>query len=283
MSENLVRDVHDALARSDSVVEASARPPATTPRELRAMERDVLRKLRLGAGTGVVEIGCGIGVLGVPVAHHAARYVGLDFAPQAVEAARERLRAAGLEDRARVLCMDVLRVGGEEIDALGRFERVLMYAAFHYARTESEAVCLLQRAFDLLAPGGRALIGNVPLDDLHVDWTAPEPAPLGLIERLIAAARWVMTPGAAPVPLTRRWKARRTVEALLNSRSSPGRFVVPPLPPGYTLSLTAAAVERWLAMVEGDFLFHWELPDPGVPLAAGRADLIIERRLQGRL
>ena len=280
MSENLVRDVHDAVARSDSVVEASARPPATTPRELRAMERDVLRKLRLGAGTGVVEIGCGIGVLGVPVARRAARYVGLDFAPQAVEAARERLRAAGLEDRSRVLCIDVLS-GGEEFDALGRFERVLMYAVFHYARTESEAVCLLQRAFDLLTPGGRALIGNVPLSDLHVDWRAPESVPPGLLPRLISAARWVMAPGAAAVPLTRRWKARRTVEALLESRSAPARFVLPALPPGYTLSLTTAAVERWLAMVDGDFVHHWELPAPGVPMAVGRADLIIER-VQGR-
>ena len=177
MSENLVRDVHDALARSDSVVQASARPSATTPRELRAMERDVLRKLRLGAGTGVVEIGCGIALLGVPVARRAARYVGLDFAPQAVETARERLRTAGLEERSRVLCMDVFSVGGAELDALGRFERVLMYAVFHYARTESEAVCLLQRAFDLLAPGGQALIGNVPLSDLHIDWRPPEPGP----------------------------------------------------------------------------------------------------------
>lgn len=278
MSENLVRDVHDALARSDSVVQASARPPATTPRELRSMERDVLRKLRLGAATGVVEIGCGIALLGVPVAHRAARYVGLDFAPQAVESARERLLAAGLEDRSRVLCMDVLSVGRAEFDALGRFERVLMYAVFHYARTESDAVGLLQRAFDLLAPGGQALIGNVPLDDLHIDWRPPEPAPRGLAARTIAATRWVMTPGASAVPLTRRWKARRTLEALLRSRSSPGSFVVPSLPPGYAVSLTTAAVERYLAMVSGDFTHRWELPAPGVPLAIGRADLIIARR-----
>ncbi len=281
MSENLVRDVHDAVARSDSVVEASARPPATSPRELRAMERDVLRKLQLGARTGVVEIGCGIALLGVPVARRAARYVGLDFAPQAVETARERLRAAGLEDRSRVLCMDVLSAAGDELDSLGRFERVLMYAAFHYARSESEAVCLLQRAFDLLAPAGRALIGNVPLGDLHGDWTAPEPAPRGPLARLTAAVRWVMTPGTTAVPLTRRWKARRTLEVLLKRRSPAQSFVLPPLPPGYTLSLTTAAVERWLASVDGEFVHHWELPAPGVPLAVGRADLIIER-LQGR-
>jgi hypothetical protein len=40
MSDNLVRDVHDAVAGSDSLVEASVRPPRTTPRELRAMGHD---------------------------------------------------------------------------------------------------------------------------------------------------------------------------------------------------------------------------------------------------
>lgn len=278
MSDNLVRDVHDAAAGSDSPVEASVRPPGTTPRELGAMQRDVLRKLRLRPGVSVAEIGCGVGLLGVPVAESAARYVGLDFAPQAVQVANERLHAAGVGDRARALCVDVLTVGGEELQALGRFDRVLVYAVLHYARTESEAVRFLQRTVDLLAPGGRALIGNVPLDDLQIDWTAREPAPQGLIARLIAAVRWVTGPGIAPVPLTRRWKARRIVETMLKSRSPAERFAPARLPPSYTLSLTTVAVERWIATLEGDLVHHWELPAPGVPLAPGRADLIILRR-----
>ncbi|MFI5036897.1 MAG: SAM-dependent methyltransferase [Solirubrobacterales bacterium] len=277
MSDNLVRDVHDAVAGSDSPVEASVRPPGTTSRELRTMWRDVLRKLRLRPGVSVAEIGCGVGLLGVPVAESSARYLGLDFAPQAVRVANERLRAAEVVNRARVLCVDVLAVSGGELEALGRFDRVLVYAVLHYARSEREAVRFLQLTVDLLAPGGRALVGNVPLDDLQVDWTAPEPAPQGLIARVIAAARWVTRPGTAPVPLTRRWKVRRIVETMSRSRAPAERFAPARLPPNYTLPLTTAAVERWLTSLEGNLTHHWELPAPGAPLAAGRADLIIER------
>jgi SAM-dependent methyltransferase len=278
VSDNLVRDVHDAAASSDNPVEASVRPPATTPREMLAMERDVLRKLRLHPELSVAEIGCGIGLLGVPIAERTARYVGLDFAPQAVQAANERLRAAGAGNRASAICVDILDVDGKELQLLGHFDRVLVYSVLHYARTESEAVRFLQCTIDLLAPRGRALIGNVPLDDLQADWTASEPAPQGLVARLLAAARWAARSGTAPVPLTRRWKVRRAVETMLKRRSPAGRFAPARLPSSYTISLTTATVDRWLSGFESDFIHHWQLPAPGVPLAPGRADLIIIRR-----
>ncbi len=161
--------------------------------------------------------------------------------------------------------------------ALGRFDRVLMYAVLHYARTEQEAVLFLQRAIDLLAPGGRALVGNIPLDDLEIDWAPREPAPQGLIMRAIRAAQWLMTPGTAPVALTRRWKLRRLLETLLKNRSRKEDFVPAQLPPRYTISLSTAAVERWLATQREDLVHHWELPAPGVPLVHRRADLIIVR------
>jgi hypothetical protein len=153
-----------------------------------------------------------------------------------------------------------------------------VYAVLHYARTEQEAVRFLQRTVDLLAPGGRAVIGNVPLEDLQIDWTAQKPGPVGLLARLISVVRWVTSPGAATVPLTRSWKVRRIAQTMFKSRSPTERFAPAQLPPNYTLPLTTAAVERWLATVEGDLTHYWELPAPGVPLAPGRADLIIVRR-----
>jgi 2-polyprenyl-3-methyl-5-hydroxy-6-metoxy-1,4-benzoquinol methylase len=278
MSDNPVRDVHDAVADSRSPAEASVRPPGTTSRQLKAMKRDVVRKLALQRELSVVEIGCGVGLLGVPVARRAARYVGLDFAPRAVQVANDQLRSAGRGNNARALCLDVLTVGRAELHALGSFDRVLMYAVFHYARTEQEATLFLQHTLDLLAPGGRALIGNVPLDDLQIDWAPPDTRQAGLVARVVAVFRWLMRPGAGTVPLTRIWKARRIVETTIGIRSSGEQFAPARLPPNYTLSLTTAAVERWLAKLDGDFVHHWELPAPGVPLAAGRADLIIVRR-----
>jgi predicted O-methyltransferase YrrM len=280
VSENLVRDIHDAVAESENLVEASVRPLGTTQREMRAMRRDVLRKLRLAPGMSVAEIGCGVGVLGVPIARAAARYVGLDFAPQAVRVANERLRAAGLGDRAHALLLDVMGATEEDLRGLGRFDRVLLYAVLNTARGEQEATRFLQRTVDLLAPGGRALVGNVPLRDLEVDWAPSEHPPRGLLARLVAAGRWIAIPGAAPVPLTPSWKARRTVEMMIKVRSRRPVDAFAPvwLPTGYTLALTTAAVERWLATLDAELTHHWELPAPGVPLACARADLIILRR-----
>ncbi len=279
MSENLVRDIHDVVADSQNPAEASVRPPGTTRRELRAMQRDVLRKLQLGSNTSVAEIGCGVGLLGVPVAERATRYLGLDFAPQAVRVANERLQAAGISDRAGALCLDMLSVTDERLRELGHFDRVLVYAVLHFARSEREGVCFLQRTVDLLAPGGRALVGNVPLEDLRVDWTPSEQPPQGMRARLLAAGRWIATPGVAPVPLTRRWKTRSALERIvkLRSQSQVERFVPVLLPASYTLNLSTTVVERWLSALHGEFTHHWELPSPGVPLAPARADLILLR------
>jgi SAM-dependent methyltransferase len=278
VSENVLRDAHDAVARSANPAQASLRPPGTTPRELRAMRRDVLHKLRLGPGVGVVEIGCGTALLGVPIAERAERYVGLDFAPEAVRVARERLAAVGIGGNARVLCLDVLSADDEQrMRALGCFERVLVYAVLQCVRNEQDGIRFLQRTLDLLAPGGRALVGSLPLEDLAVDWTPREPPPKGMLERLLVAGRWIGAPGAAPVPLTRRWKARRAIERIVKMRlESPlGDFTPTLIPARYTLSLSTSMIERWLSGIAGEFTYHWELPAPNVPLAAGRADLIL--------
>lgn len=278
-SDNLVREIHDLVATSEDASQASARPPGTSSRELRAMRRDVLGKLRLSRGMSVAEIGCGVCLLGVPVAERVSRYVGLDFAPQAVQVANERLQASGVSDRARALCVDVLSITDEDLERLGHFDRVLMYAVFHYARNEQEAVRLLRRTIDLLAPGGRALVGNIPLEDLAIGWTLEEYGRRGPLARLIVAGGWAATPGAA-VPLTIHWKARRTLETIVKagSRRSVVAFAPARLPANYTLSLSTEAVERWLGMLGRDVTHHWELPAPGVPLVPGRADLVILRR-----
>jgi SAM-dependent methyltransferase len=241
------------------------------------MRRDVLRKLRIEPGVSVVEIGCGIALVGLPVARRATRYLGLDFAPQAVQVANERFRKAGLEGRASAQHVDVLALGADELRQLGRFSRVLMYAVLHYARTDQEALRFLSVAADLLDRGGRALIGSLPLADLRDDWPSPGEGQKRGLERVTAAARWTTSAGAASVPLTRRWKTRYMFESVLNKRARRADFVAPSLPANYTLPLTTAAIERWLAMLPNELVHHWELPAAGAPLAAARADLIVVR------
>jgi hypothetical protein len=153
-----------------------------------------------------------------------------------------------------------------------------MYAVLHLARSEQEAVRFLQVTVELLASGGRALIGSVPLEDLQVDWPSGRSLAGGRIARLAALGRWMASPGSAPVRLTRRWKARHVLRSVIKGRSDNPDFVLPRLPPNYTLPLTTTALERWLAPFGDELRYEWALPAPGVPLAAARADLIVVRR-----
>lgn len=153
MSDNPVRDLHDAVAGSDDPVVASTRPANTTSIEMRRMVADVVGKLR-PAGATVLDLGCGTGVLGEPIARVAARYAGVDISPKAVEVLRERIPGADIR------CADVLR---DDLSDLGVFDRVLIYAVLHYVTSEAEGELFVRKAVGLVTPGGLALFGNLPL------------------------------------------------------------------------------------------------------------------------
>jgi SAM-dependent methyltransferase len=278
--DDLVREIHESVAASDNLAEASVRPPETTRRQIRLMQRDVVRKLQLEPDTSVLEIGCGVALLGVPVALSSARYVGVDFAPEAVVRANQRFAGARVEMRAKAQCMDVL-VSAASFRRLGTFDRVLMYAVMHYARDEAEARTFLKRASDALNPGGRALIGNIPLEDVKATFPRPAATKVPHAKRLLDVAMWTVRPERSAVRQTRVWKMRWVLESSVRSRlgsRSGGTFDPVELPPNYTLPLSAQMIDQWLAAMPNELDHHWEVPSPGVPLAAGRADLVMTRR-----
>ena len=276
--ENFVRRIHDSVAASDNLAEASVRPPETTPRQICQMQRDVVRKLRLQPNSSVLEIGCGVALLGVPIVHSSARYVGVDFASQAVDRANRRFASARLEARAEARCMDVL-ASPAAFRELGTFDRVLMYAVFHYARDEMEPKTFLKRAGDALTPGGRALIGSIPLKDLRATLPHFDTAQRSLGRRLLEVTFWTIRPERAALEPTRRWKLRWMLESVVSSRlASPvGAFAPAHLPANYTLSLTTELIEGWLAAMSDEIGYHWEMPAPGGPNAVGRADLVLTK------
>ena len=109
----------------------------------------VCRKLRLRPGERLLDIGCGWGAL---IKHAAAKYgveaVGVTLSVPQAELARERLRAAGLNQRCRVEVADYRDIEHDreydKIVSIGMFEHVgeaLLPEYFH-------------RAWDLLRPGG---------------------------------------------------------------------------------------------------------------------------------
>jgi len=89
----------------------------------------ICRKLRLAPGERLLDIGCGWGAL---VMHAAANYgvvaTGITLSENQERLANERIRAAGLEGKCRVLLQDYRDVAGEEIydkiASVGMFEHV---------------------------------------------------------------------------------------------------------------------------------------------------------------
>jgi SAM-dependent methyltransferase len=240
VSENPVRDLHDRVARSDDPVVASTRPATTTALEMRRMVGDVIAKLKPDH-VSVLELGCGTGVLGVPIARRARRYAGIDVSPRAVEVLSERL------PNALIRCADVTR---DDLSDLGQFDRVLVYAALHYVTSAAEGERFVHRALSLLAPGGRALFGNLPLPvaDLPHSW----------LQRAFG----------------RGWTGLRRIARQLGHR--PARADPSSMPAGYCLPLTRDLIEGWLRPVP-DVSWRWVPPRVGVPLMRSRADLIVEK------
>ena len=89
----------------------------------------ICRKLRLAPGERFLDIGCGWGAL---VMHASARYgadaTGITLSENQHALANERIRAAGLQGRCRVLLQDYRDVAGEgvydKIASVGMFEHV---------------------------------------------------------------------------------------------------------------------------------------------------------------
>lgn len=109
----------------------------------------ICRKLRLGRGERLLDIGCGWGRL---IMHAVARYgveaVGITLSAPQAELARQRLRESGLGDRCRVEVSDYrdLEHGQlyDKIVSVGMFEHVGEALLPEY----------FNRAYELLRPGG---------------------------------------------------------------------------------------------------------------------------------
>src|SRR3954453_24156363 len=134
------------------------------------MTDDVRAKLRLAPCDSLLEVGCGTGVLGAALAATCGRYVGVDFADDALAVFRERATALGFDSRVELRSVDLASEDARRALGSGAFDCVLMYSVLHYARTEQSAVAYLDLVATAMRPGGRALVGNIPLEDLAAPW-----------------------------------------------------------------------------------------------------------------
>ncbi len=169
---------------------------ASTLEEAQTAKRElVATKLGLREGERVLDVGCGWGSFVIHAAReHGVHALGITLSPAQAALARERVAAAGLEDRVEIRVGDYrdLRggVGGERFDAIasiGMVEHVGSNRIDEYAR-------VLAR---LLEPGGRLLNhgiarlrhGDAEAGPFSERYVFPDAAPLHLSRIQLALER----------------------------------------------------------------------------------------------
>lgn len=98
-----------------------------TPSTVPALRRAVVEWLAPRASDRVVEIGCGIGVLSLPIARRVAALVGVDIEREAVLDAEHNAAAAGL-DNARFRTGEAAHALGRLLADGARFDRAVLHA-----------------------------------------------------------------------------------------------------------------------------------------------------------
>ncbi|HXV40121.1 MAG TPA: cyclopropane-fatty-acyl-phospholipid synthase family protein [Steroidobacteraceae bacterium] len=143
------------------------RPEMTLAEASTAKLERICRALALGPSDHVLEIGTGWGGFALHAAsRHGCRVTTTTISPSQFELARERIRAAGLEDRVTLLLEDYRDLRGsydkavsiEMIEAIGHRQ----YGKF------------FRQCAQLLVPGGRMLLQTITIADRHYARTRDE-------------------------------------------------------------------------------------------------------------
>lgn len=115
--------------------------------------RDILGKLDLQPTDRLLEIGCGAGNVLIPLSFMVAQATGIDH-PKVVE----RLNKRFTDKRLRLIGTDFLdyRPGADE-----DYEKILINSVLAALSDEAEAFRFIDKAAELLVPGGRLLLGDI--------------------------------------------------------------------------------------------------------------------------
>ena len=128
----------------------------------------VLRKIRVQPGQRLLDIGCGWGALILRAAQQfGARATGITLSRNQYELARERIAAAGLEDRCEVQLIDYR-------DVQGRFDRITSIGMFEHVGLKNLR-SYFARISELLADDGVVMnhgITSTNPDSAEVPWGA---------------------------------------------------------------------------------------------------------------
>jgi len=137
------------------------RPPDSLDKEI-ALWADIHTKLRLGSGLRVLDVGCGCGHIArnweKMVREEGVVAVLVDIAPVIDQCALD-LDLKSLPHGSLSLRAGFFPKALDEERLAIKYDRILCYSVLHYCE---DPALLIHQAYELLAPGGRLLIGDIP-------------------------------------------------------------------------------------------------------------------------
>lgn len=144
-----------ATAASDNTTILSGRYLCQEQAERRVLQ-DVADKLRLQPDDDVLDIGCGVGNLTIPMSFLVRSVTGID---QEQVISRVRSRIGRLSTDMRLVEGNFLDL---QLDAVGNgFSKVLAYSVIQLLSDRREVLEMIDKGLRLLKPGGRFLIGDI--------------------------------------------------------------------------------------------------------------------------
>jgi SAM-dependent methyltransferase len=109
--------------------------------------------LRVGPGTRVLDVGCGVGRWSRLLASRGALVTGVDLSPTMIAQSRQRAKEAGLASRCRFLVQD-----SAMLDVGGAFDLVLGVTVLQHILDPIALRAAVQRMARHLAPAGRMIL-----------------------------------------------------------------------------------------------------------------------------
>lgn len=119
----------------------------------RNIVKDVVTKLDIRASDSMLEIGCGIGNLLIPLSFSVKSITGIDH-PDCISKLRKRIP---LESNVNLYGDNFFNV---KLDGL--FDKILVYSVLQYMTDWQELMTFVSKTLEMLVPGGKVLFGDIP-------------------------------------------------------------------------------------------------------------------------
>lgn len=140
-----------AEALSDFILAAGRYPIQRTAEK--AVLMDIVRKLDLSGEDRFLDVGCNVGNLLIPLSFIAGSVLGVDH----IGCVQRLERRFPFADNVQLRSGNFLDLAFED-----RYDKILIYSVLHYLSDATEVFAFVEKAVSLLAPGGKALLGDLP-------------------------------------------------------------------------------------------------------------------------